>query len=114
MPDSGWIAAAGAGSALIDGGAVHLLSDIVYNVDTTTSPKVRVIGAGLGALVQYGGRLGVSVVGTDDTGAFAEIPIWQFNVRALLEDNGAPPSIYADTVWWQLPPGITLHVRVFW
>lgn len=102
----------GEGSAQIDSGTVHQVTDIQARLGTVTSPRVRVIGSAQPKRVQYGGSYGVSINdGTDNVVTYERHAGWDSEDFSLpTGDNDG----YGDRLWWRLPPGIEWSLTAYW
>lgn len=102
----------GEGSAQIDSGTIHQVTDIYAVLGTVTSAKVRVLGSLSPKRIQYGGSYGLSINGSDgDVVTYERHATWE------VEDFNTPTSDgdgYADSLWWRLPPGIEWSLTAFW
>jgi hypothetical protein len=114
MADTGWLTATGTGSHAINGVTLTQVLAIQQHVKTVTSPRVRALTTGIGASYQYAGAMGLSTPATDDLGAAVDSVTFNWHVR--FKDAGyVPPSGIQDTkIWWQLPSGIDVRVKVFY
>lgn len=102
----------GEGSAQIDTGTVHQVTDILAQLGTVTSPRVRVLGTTSPKRVQFGGSYGLSLPDTSmDIVTYARHLAWEAEdiVTPVSDGDG-----YADRVWWRLPPGMELDLTAWW
>lgn len=102
----------GEGSAQIDTGTIHQVTDIEAKLGTVTSTRVRLLGSVSPKRVQFGGSYGMSINdGTDDVVTYERHLRWETEDFVLpVADNDG----YGDSVWWRLPPGLSLSLTVYW
>jgi len=114
MPDTGWLTATGTGSHAINGTTNVTVLAIQQHIKTVTSPKIRALHTGIGAGYQYAGTMGISTQATDDTGATVSGVIFSWPVRFTDLGIVPPTTQQGSKIWWQLPAGIDVRVRVFY
>lgn len=114
MADTGWLTATGVGSHAINGVTLVTVLAIQQHVKAVTSPRVRILTTGIGASYQYAGTMGLSTPATDDLGAAVDGVIFDWHVRFKDFGQVPPNTQQATKIWWQLPPGIDVRVKVFY
>lgn len=119
MPDGTWIEVSGDGEALVDGGTLHQMTEMVAVLGTYTSPRIRIANGGDPKRVTYGGSAGFGSTDTDHLGSTVTIYQHGFQLEFERVFYLVPWSVYAqypiwDRMWWKIPPGINWWIRPSW
>ena len=114
MTDFGTMDCEGSGSAAIGGGTLVVVNELFWQAIAITSPRIRVLDASGVKRLMYAGRIGLSYSAPDLlSSANGDWVTWETHVNMVLVDlvNVFPRNgVYADSLWWRLPNGITLRV----
>lgn len=113
---SGWITASGQGRQSLDSGNVHQIADLQAVIVSSTNPRIRRTGTGLGTVTQFGGSYGLSITGDDGSGGTGDVVVFHKPVTYDNEDDArlATGLYYAQDIFWLLPTGISLKLQVYW
>lgn len=117
MPDSGWIDCAGFDRAAINGGSSVTVNYVVVKLDSITNPRVRMFGTVYPKRLLYAGSFQLLTADFDlDNTTVVEVPcfdfpasweMFEFDVPLVQAGNNA-----CEYVAWQLPGGVSGHVKV--
>lgn len=118
MPDTGWLDASGFGSASLNGGINENVLVVLVEVTSITNPKIRIFGTTFPRRLLYAGSFQLLTHDVRFSGADANVPCFDFPCSFEMFEFLVPAIQYGSNgcrdIAWQLPPGITAKVKVFW
>lgn len=117
VADTGWFSASGEGSRDISGSSSLLVQTIWCSLDSLTSGRIRVSGTVFPKTVRYAGVVGLLTDDrlTDDT-TTVYVP-WYWQSIPFEQCEFDPPQYVgaiSRKVFWRLPAGVGIHLKVFW
>lgn len=114
MANTGWLTETATGTYALTAAAGHPITGVDYEIGALTNQRILVPAAALGAYYKFAGSFGLATSFTDHASVSKEWVTFRWHCTDLHGTVFIPSGQYADTLWWVIPPGMTLYLRVGW